>query len=361
MAGEDSLKYPSPDIAPTHETYEADARDLPLDDNSVDFIVTSPPYWQKRDYGFEDQIGQEDTPEEYVEVIIDTLDEWRRVLTDHGSIFFNIGDTYDNRSLTGIPWMVAQEARQNGWLVRNEIQWTKDTGMPEPAKNRLANRHEPIFHFTQNNDYYYDQHGYSHKFGYDGATPSDVWNVDFERNTGDHLAPFPSELVERAVTLGCPPSVCTECGKPRTRQLQRTDKLSKDRPQARRAAEIYEESDLTKDHIRAIQSYGISDVGKAREIQDGTGRNSEEVKELAEEAKEVLGSYFREFTFAKKETSGWSKCDCDAQTRPGVMLDPFCGTGTSLDAAASMGFSTVGVDLDPPDEIQMSLEASISK
>lgn len=361
MTDGEKLKYPAPDEPPTHKTFEADARDIPLDDNSVDFIVTSPPYWQKRDYGFEDQIGQEESPEEYVETIINTLDEWRRVLTDHGSIFFNIGDTYEKRSLTGIPWMVAQAAREDGWLVRNEIQWTKESGMPDPAKNRLANRHEPIFHFTQDNDYYYDQHGYSHKYGYNGANPSDVWEVGFERNTGDHLAPFPSELVERSVALGCPPAVCTECGEPRTRELRRTDKLDESRQQAKRAMEIYEESDLTKEHIRAIQSYGISDAGKAREIQDGTGRNADDVMKLAEEAKEVLGGYFREFTFAKKETAGWSECDCDAPTRPGVMMDPFCGTGTSLDAAANLGFSTVGVDLDPPEDIQMSIEASVQQ
>lgn len=357
QSNEDLDMRVEPDISATHEIYEADARDIPIEDDSVDFIVTSPPYWQKRDYGVEDQIGQEETPEEFVEVIIDTLDEWRRVLRPHGSIFFNIGDTYDNRSLVGIPWMVAQAAREDGWYIRNEIMWSKDGGMPEPAKNRLANRHEFIFHLTQNKDYFYDLWGYSHEYG-NGSNPGDVWEIGYDRNTGDHLAPFPSELVERSLMLGCPPAVCTECGKPRERELRRTDKLDESRKQAERAMEIYEQSDLTKEHIRAIQSVGISDAGKAKEIQDGTGRNADDVQELADEAKEVLGGYFREFTFAKKETAGWTECDCDTEYEPGTMLDPFCGSGTSLDVAASMGYSTIGVDLDPPEHIQPTLDAS---
>lgn len=346
-----------PDLSPTNEIYEADARDIPIEDDTVDFIVTSPPYWQKRDYGVEDQIGQEDTPEEFVEVMVETLDEWGRVLKPHGSIFFNIGDTYEKRSLVGIPWKVANALRDDGWYIRNEIMWSKEGGMPEPAKNRLANRHEFIFHLTQNKDYFYDLWGYSHEYG-NGSNPGDVWEIGHDRNTGDHLAPFPSELVERSLTLGCPPAVCTECGKPRERELRRTDKLDEGRKQAKRAMELYEQSDLTKEHVRAIQSVGISDAGKAKEIQDGTGRNADDVQKLADKAKEVLGGYFREFTFAKKETAGWSECDCDAEYEPGTILDPFCGSGTSLNVSASMGFSTIGVDLDPPEHVQPTLDAS---
>ena len=338
------------DSLPTHELYESDARDLPLDDDTVDFIVTSPPYWQKRDYELENQIGQETTPEQYIETIIHLLNEWERVLRPHGSVFFNIGDTYEDRSLVGIPSMVHRSARRYGWLVRNEILWTKNGGIPEPANNRLANRHESIFHLSRTNDYYYDLYKYSHQYG-NGSNPGDVWQIDLEPNTGDHLAPFPTELVRRSVTLACPPAVCTDCHQPIERQLEKTDQLDPTRPQARRAMEIYENSDLTKDHIQAIQSVGISDAGKARQIQDGSGRNTDGVQKLADRAKDVLGGYFREFTYAKKKTSGWKTCHCDAPTEPGVVLDPFCGTGTTLEAAADLGFSTIGVDLDPPDTI----------
>ncbi|QIB75408.1 site-specific DNA-methyltransferase [Halogeometricum borinquense] len=356
----DVLKHPEPDEPSTYDIYKADARNIPREDNSVDFVITSPPYWQKRDYGFDDQIGQEESPDEFIEAIIDCMDEWRRVLKPTGSLFLNIGDTYHKRSLRGIPGMLHQAAVEDGWLVRNTILWAKDGGMPEPAKNRLANRYEHIFHFTQNNSYYYDLFGYSNKYG-NGSNPGDVWNIGFDRNTGGHLAPFPRELVERALVLGCPPAVCSECGEPYTREMQRTTRLDTSRPQAKRATELYEESDLTEEHIRAVQAVGISDAGKAMEIQDGTGRNADDVQKLADEAKEVLGGYFREFTFPIKETAGWSGCDCDAPTKPGTVMDPFMGSGTTLEVASNMGLSSVGVDLDPPENVQMPITAAKQK
>jgi DNA modification methylase len=357
QAETDALKHPDPSQPSTHHIEKADARKIDIDDDSVDFVITSPPYWQKRDYGVKDQIGQEETPEEFIDAIIDCLNEWGRVLKPTGSIFLNIGDTYENNSLVGIPGMLQRAAQENGWLVRNTILWAKDGGMPEPAKNRLANRYEHIFHLTQNNNYYYDLFGYSNKYG-NGSNPGDVWKVGFDRNTGGHLAPFPMELVERALTLGCPPAVCTECGEPQKRELRRTTQLDPSRPQAKRAMEIYEESNLTEEHIRAVQAVGISDAGKAREIQDGTGRNADEIQELADEAKDVLGGYFREYTFPKKETVGWSGCDHDAETKPGVVMDPFMGSGTTLEAASGMELSSIGVDLDPPKNFQQPISAA---
>jgi DNA modification methylase len=352
---ESVVPYPDPDLPVEKPTiYESDAREIPVEDNFVDIIFTSPPYWKKRDYGFENQIGQEDTPKDFIDTLINCMDEWHRVLKPTGSLFLNIGDTYDNRSLVGIPEMLIQQARDDGWLVRNKILWTKPSGMPDPASNRLANRHEYIFHFTMNNDYYYDLHAYSNEYG-NGSNPGDVWKVNHDRNTGDHLAPFPSELPERALTMAGPRAACSECGKPLEREMVRTTKLDETRDQARRAMEIYKESDLEEKHIRAIQSVGISDAGKAMEIQDGTGRNADDVQELADEAKEVLGGYFREFTFPEKETGGWDACGCDAPTEPGVVLDPFMGSGTTLQAALKMGLNAVGVDLDPVEEFQMPI------
>lgn len=352
------LEYPTPVRASTSEIFEADARDIPIENNSVDLVVTSPPYFQKRDYGFDEQIGQEGSVDGFVEALMDGMHEWRRVLRPHGSVLLNIGDTYEDRSLAGVPWKFAEAAKSEGWLVRNEIMWLKNGGMPEPASNRLANRHEYIFHLSTSKDYYYDLHGYSHAFG-NGSNPGDIWEFGFDRNTGGHLAPFPEQLVERCLTMACPPVICVECGMPYERELRRTDKLDESRDQARRAREIYEQSNLTKEHVRAIQSVGISDAGKAREIQDGTGRNADEVQELADEAKEVLGGYFREFTYAKKETVGWEpQCDCEAKTEPGTVLDPFMGSGTVLDVASRMGFSSVGTDLDPPDDFQLPITAA---
>lgn len=326
---------------------KGDARHLDtINDRSVDLVVTSSPYWRKRDYKVENQIGQEATANEFVASIIEALKEWRRVLRPTGSVFLNIGDTYHKRSLAGIPGKIEAAAVDDGWFIRNRIIWAKKRGMPEPAKKRLASRYEYIFHFTVGTDYYYDLFAYAEKYG-NGANPGDIWYIDPGRHMGDHLAPFPPEIVERAIYLACPERVCAKCGKPQTRIVRRTMELDPNRPQAKRAMEIAKESGLTPEHIAAVQATGVSDAGKALKVQNGTGRNSARVKELAAEAKKVLGGYFREFTFARRETVGWEKCDCNAGTTPGVLLDPFMGTGTSLKIAAKLGRSAIGVDLNP--------------
>lgn len=329
------------------DVHKADARHLPLPDNHVDLVVTSPPYWRKRNYGFEGQIGQEKTSEEYVATIIAAMAEWRRVLRPTGSVFLNIGDTYWQKSLQGIPSLVEARARKTGWILRNRIIWVKKGGMPDPVQDRLASRHEYILHFAMNG-YYYDLFGYSELYssGRKGANPGDVWEITPKRSLGKHLAPFPSEIAERAIALACPQYLCTECGKPRRRIVERTMELDSSRPQARRALEIARENNLTPEHIAAIQATGISDAGKARLVQNGTDRNAERVRKLALEAKQVLGGYFREFTFAKRRSVGWTDCGCEAPFMPGVVLDPFMGTGTTLDVANRMGRSAIGVDLD---------------
>jgi DNA modification methylase len=331
---------------PTYSEIQADARDIPWDSATVDVVVTSPPYWKKRDYSFTGQIGQEPTPKAFASTIVDCMREWRRLLTPHGSVFVNLGDTYHNKSLAGVPGRVEAAAADDGWILRNRIIWAKEGGMPEPAKNRLANRHEYILHFTKDSEYYYDAFAYSEKFG-NGSTPGDVWNIALQRSMGSHLAPFPEELVERALTLACPEMVCVACGKPRERIIARTAELDPSRPQAARAMALAREHGLTDAHIAAIQATGISDAGKALKVQTGTGKNTTRVQVLAAEAKLALGGYFREFTFAKKRTIGWTDCGCNAGFRPGLVLDPFKGTGTTLRVAKRMQRSAVGVDFAP--------------
>jgi DNA modification methylase len=338
-------------LAPMIVTLSGDARALPLPPSTVDLIVTSPPYWRTRDYGIETQIGQEESPEEYVETLVAALREWRRVLRPTGSVFLNIGDTYHSHSLAGIPGLLEVRARQERWYIRNRIIWAKKFGLPSPAKNRLVNRHEYIYHLTTGTDYYYDLQGYAEYSG-KTANPGDVWHIKFAPSKKDHLAPFPRELVERGIILACPEAVCRKCGLPRRRIVKRTMELDERRPQAKRAMEIAKQAGLTDDHIAAVQATGISDAGKAMKIQNGTGRNAKQVQKLAAEAKRVLGGYFREFTFAKKVTAGFTDCGCHAGFTAGVVLDPFCGSGTALEVAEAMNRIGIGVDLRPDNSRQ---------
>lgn len=347
--------------APFTKKVHGDARRVPLKAGDADMIITSPPYWLKRDYGVEGQIGQEATAEGFVGSLLDCMENWKTVLPKWGSVFINIGDTYHNGSLANTPGRLELAAVAHGWTVRNRIIWIKDAGMPDPAKDRLKSRHEYIIHFTmQRRDYYYDQFGYAEKYG-NGTGPSDVWQIGLKRDTSAHLAPYPVELVDRLITLACPEEVCTCCGKPRRRIVQRTGELDETRPQAKRAVELAKMHGLTDAHIAAIQATGISDAGKALRVQNGTGRNSAAVKVLAAEAKAVLGGYFREFTFAKRRSMGWTDCGCDGPFRRGIVLDPFMGTGTTLRAARDVGRSAIGIDLAQKPESKRSASRGGSK
>lgn len=351
MANEDlmsELDYPVLNSDPTKIYRETDARELPIRDNTVNLVVTSPPYYQKRDYGVEEQIGQEESPELYAESLIEALTEWKRVLRPTGSVVLNLGDTYNDKTRIGIPWKVAQKAREHGWSIRSEIIWSKPNGVPDPAEDRLTPRHETVFHLTpRKTGYYFDKHGFSEVYG----NRRDVWEISHDRNE-DHLAPFPKELAKRSIMMACPPGVCPECNAPLERQLVKTTRLDEDRPQAARAMDLFNDSDLTEQHIKAIQAVGIADVGKGKEIQNRSGKNADSTIELANEAKEVLGGYFREFTFPIKEMGGWESCECDTEPVPSVVLDPFMGSGTVIDVAHEMGRVAVGTDLDLYNEEQ---------
>ena len=155
---------------------------------SINTCVTSPPYWGLRDYGVDGQLGLEPTPEEYVANLVEVFREVRRVLRDDGTLWLNLGDSYNgskmNRSgqhgykdgrsnkdkrfsvggveglkpkdLVGIPWMVAFALRADGWYLRQDIIWHKPNPMPESVKDRCTKAHEYIFLLTKKKKYFYD-------------------------------------------------------------------------------------------------------------------------------------------------------------------------------------------------------------
>ena len=126
-------------------------------DGSVQTCVTSPPYWGLRDYGQGDQIGLEQTPEEYVAQMVDVFRQVRRVLADDGTLWLNLGDSYGvEKQLVGIPWRVAFALQTDGWVLRQDIIWHKPNPMPESVGDRCTKAHEYLFLFSKSPKYHYD-------------------------------------------------------------------------------------------------------------------------------------------------------------------------------------------------------------
>jgi len=167
--------------------YNSDARDMSeVGDSSIQCVITSPPYWGLRDYGIEGQIGIEDTPEAYLETMVAVSREVRRVLKKDGTLWLNLGDSYNGRGgaggdyndgglregqprysgrnvislkpkdLIGIPWRVAFALQADGWYLRSDIIWSKPNPMPESVQDRPTRSHEYLFLLAKSERYYYD-------------------------------------------------------------------------------------------------------------------------------------------------------------------------------------------------------------
>jgi DNA modification methylase len=182
-----------------------------IESDSIQCVVTSPPYWGLRDYGTDGQLGLEETPEEYVENLVKVFREIRRVLKDDGTVWLNLGDSYASnqsdgdrvskyspkqktnagklgggqrvpvglktKDLVGIPWRVAFALQADGWYLRQDIIWHKPNPMPESVTDRCTKSHEYIFLLTKSAKYFYDNDAIKEK-----AVVSDNRASGMERN-----------------------------------------------------------------------------------------------------------------------------------------------------------------------------------
>ncbi|MCD8083216.1 MAG: site-specific DNA-methyltransferase [Clostridiales bacterium] len=228
-----------------------------LPDACVQTCITSLPYFGLRDYGVDGQIGQEETPDEYIDALVRVFREVRRVLRDNGTLWVVIGDSYTsgNRSwehridaklparsihfrpktpdglkkkdLIGIPWMLAFALRADGWYLRSDIIWQKSNCMPESVKDRPTRAHEYIFLLSKSERYYYDQNAVMEPaVGYYNAPPAGsrgtrpnarlrgnreiagehkLWTVPTKPYRGAHFATFPEELIRPCILAGSRP------------------------------------------------------------------------------------------------------------------------------------------------------------
>ena len=302
---------------------------------SIDTAVFSPPYYSQRDYGVSGQLGLETTVDDWVRALRPVLRQVARVLKPTGSAWINVGDSYSRglrygaapKSLLLAPERLALALLADGWIVRNRIAWTKPNGMPTSTADRLSSQWEFVYFVTRTGSYYFDldavrvphtsrgrrtartaprqppqwagplagtQAGLlrarrpgepGHPLG---KNPSDSWPIATAGFRGAHFAVFPERLVERPVLAACPEAVCTRCGKPWTRQ--------------RIVAGV------VRPRIGGGQRQVVSRMGRGPLL---------------------------------------PACECDAAALPGVVLDPFLGSGTTAVVARRFGRDFVGIELSP--------------
>jgi DNA modification methylase len=312
----------------------------------VNTVVTSPPFFQLRNYSAMGQLGLENSVEGWTTNLVAVMTEVRRVLTADGSLVVDLGDTYSRaahlgapaKSLLLAPERFAVAMVSAGWILRNKIIWSKRNPMPESVRDRLSSTYDVVYHFVKQPKYFYDldsirvphTSGHSRSDSSAGAVkpdwagphagnnsglkrfrppgipghllgknPGDVWSLAAANYKGAHFATFPEQLVERPVLATCPLQICVACGSPWRREGGKTFVLGQRRP-----------------------------AGQANQDR-----------------------------FVRRYPSSWRVyhqpgplapgCTCQNEVRPGLVLDPFFGSGTVGAVAARLGRDWLGIELNP--------------
>jgi site-specific DNA-methyltransferase (cytosine-N4-specific) len=206
-----------------------------LPDETIHSCVTSPPYWGMRDYGYEGQIGAEETVVDYISNLVACFSEVRRVLRSDGTFWLNIGNTYTSggrawrdkdvknqgramsyrpdtpkglkpKDLIGVAWMLAMALQQEGWYLRSDIIWHKPNCQPESVKDRVTVAHEYLFMFSKSENYYFDQEAIKEPTadGKGRKNKRTIWNINTEPCMEAHFAVFPRALVRPCILAGVP-------------------------------------------------------------------------------------------------------------------------------------------------------------
>lgn len=327
-------------------------------DESVDCIVTSPPYYALRDYGTGGgQIGLEKTMGEYITKMLQVTAELKRVLKKTGTMWWNHGDSYGSgfvqaqrkRGFVGYEKSLILQAYrlvirmidEQGWILRNQIIWHKPNVMPASVKDRFTVDYEPIFFFSKAKKYYFEmqyeplvedsdveyrqqlreknkanynlkkpyQTNFPKSFNQFGRSKRTVWKIATKPYPDAHFATFPKTLIETPIIAGSPKEICKECKKPREAIIKQT-------PINPRPHKLHK--------------------GKSRDAADGKNPQYQ------------VNGFARsgvEFDY-KTEKLGYTDCGCNAGWDKGIVLDPFMGSGTTARVAMDLGRDFVGIELN---------------
>jgi site-specific DNA-methyltransferase (cytosine-N4-specific) len=324
---------------PTTALHVGDARAVlaTMPDGSADCIVTSPPYWGKRDYGVAGQYGHEPSPAAYTETLRAVFSEARRVLADDGTCWLNLGDSYSEgsgspaglhaylgpalasrpttvaaKNLLGLPWRAAFALQDEGWTLRNAIVWHKPNAMPESVRDRMNCRYELIFLLVKSRYYWFD------------LDPIRV----------PHATIDPAH--QRAA-LGGTTGTSHPPGTPATRRHPGDGKPGGTRSRGTGPGRTrrLKYGTHTREVI-AARRYGTGRCGRGHP----NGRNPGDVWAIP--TRPYRGPHFAAFPIDLP-----TRC-IKAGCKPGGMvLDPFCGTGTTGLAALALGRRFTGIELNP--------------
>ncbi len=300
-------------------------------DDSIDMVMTSPPYWGKREYDNIEGIGLEKDFKDYINNLLSIFEELHRVVKSTGSFWLNIGDTYHCKKLLGIPWRIAlRMCDEQGWILRNSVIWNKVKGGPDNSKDKLRNTHENLFHFVKSKDYYYD--------------------VSMARK----------EPLKAKVQNGAVVSATGVTGIRYKRQIELSTILTTEQKN-----HAFSELDSILNQIRVgeIADFRMIIKGQQRATHSNSTKVSGRAKEL-----ETKGFYFLKYhPDGAKMSDVWDIIPEDTQGRKlhfapyppdlcrtpilttcapsGVVLDPFCGTGTTMAVAYENGRKSIGIDI----------------
>ena len=304
-------------------------KELPAD--SIDCAMTSPPYWGKREYE-NGGLGLEADYRDYVHDLAAICGELKRVLKPEGSFWLNIGDGYKKKGLVGIPWRVVFELTGNqGWILRNSVIWNKVKSGMDNTKDRLGSVHENVFHFVKQAKGYY-------------------YNADAIRSK-----PREAKVVNGAVV-----SATGVSGVRYKRQIELSTELSETAK-----AEAFRSLDAMLSDVAAGKVPDFRMIIRAQ--QRATHSDSEKVSGRAKELRDKGFYFLRYHPNGSKPSDVWDIMPEDTQGRRshfapypldlcripilatcpegGMVLDPFCGTGTTLLAAWNLGRRSVGIDI----------------
>ena len=334
---------------------QADARRLPIADNCVHCCVTSPPYWNLRNYKIPGQLGLEKTPEEYVAVMVDVFREVKRVLRPDATLWLNMGDSYLSgissvrtketpetgisrelprnwfadankiprngkppgwkaKDLVPVSWMLALALRADGWYLRSDIVWYKKNPMPETVKDRPTKTHEYIFLLSKSARYYYNAE----------AIKEDVTGNAHTR--GDGVNPK---------SLAIPAGWDTSTGNGGHGNIHKQGRNNQPNGGSRYNSPTYTRNG--RGRVKQNESWSSAMSGV---LPIGSKRNKRTVWEINPQP--FPGAHFATFPEELAKTCILAGCPPG-----GIVFDPFVGSGTTALVARDLQCKAIGVDLNP--------------